>query len=375
MPNPETKEEELVNHLNMSDEDFLNAPVPSDEPEVIDEIPDTDPVSETENETENTDTDEVSDVAPVGDKGAEEETEEVSDDVKSDIKDTAPDIKDISKEAVAIDYKNEYERLLKPFKANGKEISIKSVDDAISLMQMGAGYNKRMEALKPNLRIIKLLENNKLLDVNKLSFLIDLDKKDPKAINKLIKESGIDPVDLDIEKAGEYTPKTHTVDDREIDLDTVLDEIQDTPTYNRTLDVVSKQWDGVSKRAIADQPQILKLINEHMSNGIYDLINTEVESERMLGRLNGVSDIEAYRKIGSDIQARGGFNHLGSSQEKPNHVPPVVVKPKPKAEDPTLKDKRRAAGFTPTSPSGAPVKGPNLLALSDDEFLKLNAPG
>lgn len=275
---------------------------------------------------------------------------------------------------VVIDYKAEYERLLKPFKANGREVAVASIDDAISLMQMGANYNKKMAGLKPSLKILKLLENNSLLDESKLSFLIDLDKKDPKAINKLVKDSGINPMDLTAEKAGEYEPKTHSVDERELDLDAVLDEIQSTPTYNQTLALVSKKWDGPSKQAVAAQPQLLKVINDHMASGVYELISKEMESERMFGRLDGLSDIEAYRKVGDSIQARGGFNHLGTPQGKSAAAAPEVVTPKPKVDDSALKDKRRAASATPAAAAAAPSKDFNPLSLSDEEFSKLSAP-
>jgi hypothetical protein len=186
-----------------------------------------------------------------------------------------------------------------------------------------------------------------------------------------VKDSGIDPMDLSADKASEYKPKIHAVDDREIDLDTVLDEIQDTPSYTRTLSIVSKEWDGASKQIIANQPQLLKVINDHVERGIYDLIVTEMESERMFGRLSGLSDLEAYRQVGDAIQARGGFNHLGSSQGK-TATQPVVVTPKPKkVEDDKLKDKKRAASSTRTAAPAPTVKDFNPLAMSDEEFAKL----
>lgn len=277
--------------------------------------------------------------------------------------------------AEGLDYRAEYERLTAPFKANGRDIQIKNVDDAIALMQMGANYNKKMAALKPNLKLMKLLENNGLLSEEKLSFLIDLDKKNPEAINKLVKDSGLDPMDLDADKAGAYKPQTYAVDDREIELDTVLDEIQSTPSYTRTLDIVSNKWDGASKQVVAQSPQLLKVINGHIDSGIYDLISKEIDSERVFGRLQGLSDIEAYRQVGDAIQARGGFDHLVRGRSPQGHqatAPKTVVPPNPKqAEDDRLKDKRRAASSTkPAAPATTP-KGFNPLALSDEEFSKV----
>src|SRR5690606_29540484 len=80
--------------------------------------------------------------------------------------------KDPPEETKSVDYEAEYKRLLTPFKANGREIQVKSVDDAIQLMQMGANYNKKMAALKPNLKLMKMLQNNNLLTEDKLSFFI-----------------------------------------------------------------------------------------------------------------------------------------------------------------------------------------------------------
>jgi hypothetical protein len=327
------------------DEEQEEAPVAAEESEeAVGDKPDADEADEAESEK-------VEDKPTEAKKETEEEKEES---VKSEV-----------------DYKAAYEKLLAPFKANGREINVESVDDAISLMQMGANYNKKMAALKPNLKLLKMLENNGLLNEDRLSFLIDLEKKNPEAINKLVKDSGIDPLDLNAEKAGEYKPKTYTVDDKEIELETVLEEIKETPSYSRTLDVVSNKWDSTSKQVIAGTPQILKILNSHIQSGVFDVIHKEVERERMFGRLSGLSDLDAYKQVGDAIQARGGFNHLGNQG---NQTPsqPVVVQPKPKlAETDKLRDKKLAASTSKPAGSSTSVKEYNPLSMSDEEFSKL----
>ena len=360
-----------VDYLAMSDEEIMNAVAPVESVAVIEktneeEAPET-AATETATEVAEENNEEAEGNTDTSDTATETKTEATEEKTEAEKQEEKAE-----KETQAVDYEAEYKRLLAPFKANGREIQVKSVDDAVALMQMGANYNKRMAALKPNLKMLKLLENNGLMSEEKISYLIDLEKKNPAAINKLVKDSGLDPMDLDAEKAGEYKPKIHSVDDREIDLDTVLDEIQETPTYTQTLEIVSKKWDGASKQTIASTPQLLKVINDHVANGIYGLINQEVERERMFGRLNGLSDIEAYWRVGDAINARGGFNHLVSNQGKPNQEP-VVVQPKPKAPaDDKLNEKRRAASSTkPANVSTAAASDFNPLALSDEEFSKL----
>lgn len=322
-----------------------------------------------------------------GDEGAEDPDEAVEDQAANGATETSttavgagsketqkPEV--AAQEESAIDYKKEYEKLLAPFVANGKEIRVNNVADAVSLMQMGANYNKKMAALKPNLKLLKLLESNGLLSEERVGFLIDLEKKNPDAINKLIKESGIDPMDLDAEKANDYKPTVRTVDDKELELDAVLEEIQDTPSYSKTIQVVGKEWDAASKQTVANSPSILKIINSHMQSGVYDVIQEEIERERMFGRLQGLSDIEAYRQVGDAIQARNGFAHLNvnaNGQGQQASANPRVVQPKPKkVDEEKLKEKRRAASTAKPTGSNPKVAGDfNPLALSDEEFSKL----
>ena len=360
-------------HLGMSDAEFLNAPMPVDVP---DETADTTAAVEETTGEANTAADETTTtVEPSEEVPATEGNEsDGADATPKGTESPAGELTETPKEeTTAVDFEAEYKRLLAPFRANGREVKVETVDDALALMQMGANYNKKMAALKPNVKLLKMLENNGLLSEEKLSFLIDLEKKSPEAISKLVKDSGLDLMDLDTEKAGEYKPKIHSVDDREVELDTVLDEIQETPTYTQTLEIVSKKWDGASKQTVANSPQLLKVINDHVASGIYTMINEEVERERLFGRLNNLSDIEAYRQVGDAIQARGGFNHLAQNQTKPA-APKIVVQPKPKSSDEDkLNEKRRAASSTkPANTSSANADdGINPLGLSDEEFVKL----
>ena len=368
--------------LDISDEEIMNMapPEPASDATVEPDEPEqqTEEVKDTNDGLQETTEEEVS----------EEQAEEFSEDRPAEVgkeagtATAAPDAQPVeeqketeSTQEDGMDYKAEYQKLLAPFKANGREIAVKTVDDAITLMQMGANYNKKMSALKPNLKLLKMLENNGLLDEAKLSYLIDLDKKNPEAINKLVQDSGLDPMELDTDKAATYKPSTYAVDAREVELDEVLDEIQHTPSYNKTLNIVSSQWDGQSKQVIADTPQILKVINAHVQSGIYDVINQEVEHERTFGRLQGLSDIEAYRQVGDRLHAEGKFAHLVQPQKQQTPTPAVVVTPKPKmGNEDKLREKKRAASAPKAVPTQANASDYNPLSLSDEEFSKLGNP-
>ena len=244
---------------------------------------------------------------PFDDNSDEGDDDELSDE-EDDEKEKSDDEEKSDEEVT--DYEAFFKKVTAEFKANGRPMKVDNPDDVVRLMQMGANYNKKMASLKPNLKVLKLLENNGLMDEEKLNYLIDLNEKRPEAIAKLLADSQIDPMDVDLEQAGNYKASARRVDEREMALDEIVDEIKDTPTFNQTLNVVSKQWDDDSKQAVAESPQLLRVINDHMASGIYDVVSTEIEKERVLGRLTGLSDIEAYQKVGDAIAARGGFDHL-----------------------------------------------------------------
>jgi len=363
--------------LGMSDDAFAHLD-PNDYPVEADPVVTEEPEGETDDaaEQEEAATDAASE-DDVTDESDDEDTDTAADDVSEEA--AEPDAEsepaeDVDKteakdEKAEVDYKSEYEKLFAPFRANGKDMTVGNIDDARQLMQMGANYNKKMAALKPSLKTLKLLENNKLLDESKLSYLIDLHKGDKGAIQKLIKDSGIDPLDMDVEADSDYEPKTYTVDDREMALDEVLERIQDTPTYSETVNVVSNKWDRASKQMVADKPDILEAINNHMASGIYERVNAEVDKERTFGRLNGLTDLEAYQKVGDSLHERGAFNDLVQTKQAkpPAEKQQVAPMPKGKTPDPKLKEKKRAASSTKAKTTAA-AQDWNPLGLSDAEF-------
>lgn len=161
----------------MSDEEVLAM---SEPPEVADTSEPSNPEAEEVNAAGEGEQSEPEQAAEVNDEADGDNEENPSNEVPQESEDDSG----TTTEEGGIDYKAVYEKLLKtPFKADGREISINTPDEAIALMQKGVSYSKKMASLKPNLKIIKMLEKNGLLDEGKLSFYIDLEKKNPQAMN------------------------------------------------------------------------------------------------------------------------------------------------------------------------------------------------
>lgn len=257
-----------------------------------------------------------------------------------------------------------YDRLMGKIRANGVDIQPETVDDAIRLMQMGAGFHKRMAQIKPVRKIGKMLENNDLLNEDKVNFLIDLSKGDPEAITKLIKDNGIDPLDLDVKSDTEYKSKAYNASDLEVDLQDTLEGIQDTDSGKRLLDVVSNKWDAASRQTMAKHPSLFNVINGHIEGGFFDQITAKVESERALGRLDGLSDLEAYHQVGEQMFSKQQQTQADEKSKTP------VTKTVKKVDKTKLSKRKKAAKVTKQTTKTPPESLEKLLDLSDEDFEK-----
>lgn len=268
------------------------------------------------------------------------------------------------------------------FKANGKDIELRSEAEALSLMQMGANYTKKMQELQPHKKVLMMLQNNQLSESD-LSFLIDVKNGDAEAIKKLIKDSGIDPLEIDTNAESAYTPGSHMVTDEEAGFRTVLDDLGSTPAGKETLGLVTA-WDQASKEVVWKSPEILSILHEQRETGIYADIAAEVERRMTLGTLPANTPfLQAYQSVGDEMAkaaiAANGGKEADAGADSGAVVPPIGAKttaepvatrtaaPKPKLAN---GDQAAAAASTRASPAGVKAKPDNPLAMSDEAFLK-----
>ena len=349
--------------LNMSPQEFLEAQKKQEksEPEPEEQEPEEEPEEAQEEPEEDEPEEEYEDEdEPVAAERGPYDGETSDEDESSEIEPEEVE----STESESVNYKAEYEKLLQPFRASKRDLSVKSVEDARRLMQMGADYQFKMQALKPQLKIMRALEKNGLLSEEKVNFYIDLDKKNPDAIKKFLKDKEIDPMEVDLSEESEYQANSYAPSDNELAIDEVLDRIRETESFNRTVDELGNKWDAESKKILYQTPALIEVINGHVERGIYDQIMNVVESERLLGRLEGLNDLMAYKQVGDALQAQNAFKHLETGS-----------KPKQKeSQDPKLKARKRAASPTRRSAAKPSAKDFNPLALSDEEFEKMGSP-
>jgi len=307
-------------------------------------------------------------------QAASDESDEASKDDQSKDKGEADPSKDSEKSSV-VNFEEEYKKLMAPFKAAKRMVTVDNIDDARALMQKGVDYSRKLEIMKPNMRILRSLEKNGLLTQEKINFFIDLEKKNPDAIKKLLQDSSIDPMDIDLKEKADYLPTDHGVGDTEVAIKDVLDGIKDSPKYQDTLDLITEGFDQASRVALRDDPKWIATLNEHMEAGIFQTVMDKVADERLYGRLSGLSDLDAYYAVGDAMHKAGAF-----TEANPNAASSTTLgTPKASAQGSgsrdnksELRNRRRAAGATKGGAGSGKKPPKNILAMDDADIEKMD---
>lgn len=269
-----------------------------------------------------------------------------------------------------VNHQEFYNTLTKPFKANGREFQVTNPNDMIALMQKGLNYSKKMEEIKPNLNLIKTLEQYGLTDESKLSYLIDLHNKKPEAIAKLIKDSEIDLYEFDTEQAEQYVPQNKVVHKSQLE-EVISEVVEANPEFNSVLNSIYTDWDNQSKQAVINNPNILRLLSEQQTNGIYDKIMNIMEYEKAVGRLDGVAYLQAYGEIEDRLLGGSAEGQASQQSQQSQQQAQAFTAPRPNQTNNssnTSEQKRKVASpSTNTTKPSTEVIDP--LKMSDEELI------
>lgn len=275
---------------------------------------------------------------------------------KTDKESTKPEGENVKETSPKdVDYEAVYKDIFKPFKANGKDITPRNVEDVVQLMQMGANYTKKMQLMAP---LKKAAESLSRADIKEddLNFLIDVHKGDKEAIKKLLTKHNVDPMELDLDSTN-YVPKNNIVSDEDVEYSNILDDIRDS--LPKIQEIMTNTWDTKSKEALLKDPNLMRALHEEIAMGRFDNVQAQLEIEKTFGRYRGKSDVEAYIDLVTKLAVKEQSNN----------------QPAPKADAPTkpIPDKTKAAPIrTKATNQGSTLTAKDIFSMSEDQFAKLS---
>ena len=362
----ELSDAEFDNHMNALPDEVEENPtdVGDEQPEEIeDTVEETPSDSEADTETDLDEEETVTDDEALDNQESASQDPEDTDEI-NDESDTEGENQETTDE---VDYKAFYETVTSEYKANGKIMpGIKSPEDLITALQMASNYAQKTAALKPSLKRVKMLKD---VTDEELNEMLDFRNRNPEVIKKALKEAELDPLDIDIDEDIDYVPTDHSIPDSQIEFEEVISTIENTPEFAITSQVVSEQWDEVSRQAMFNNPKLIVGLNQEIAMGRFEKVSALMDQARLLGKDQGLNDLELYQQIVTRLAQEEG------AQTQPQTTQPKTqTRQTSQVENPALNAQRKQAGVRQKTKAKA-EKSYDPTTLSDEEFVKLMEAG
>lgn len=290
-------EEEIVEEDNSDSEDEdIDNPDDTDEDE-------SDLDDDSEDNDDNEDNDDLEEPSAESDNVDEDEDANEDEDEDSDEDSEGDDQPDEDEDEQSKD-KSEEEDDSKYDSYTKHNVKSDSVDYQLTLDELkvlaskGLNFTKKTQAIAPWRKHISALEEAGV-SKEELDIFIDMKKGDKGAAARLLKQAGIDALEMEEEDDANYKPKFHGKTDAQIKLDEAIDHIRSDQEYNITQHVVADQWDEKSREVMIDNPSMIAELHEDIKSGVYN--NVLPEANKLKAMDGGKkSDLEYYLMAGDE---------------------------------------------------------------------------
>lgn len=257
------------------------------------------------------------------------------------------------------------------YKANGKEYEF-SEDEIFEkfgdVFGQAMNYTQKMQTIKPWRKTIDAIEQADLT-AEDINLAIDVLKGDKDAISSLLKQTGIDALELDVENT-DYQPKNYGRNDVELAIKDVVDGIKNDPEYDTTYTVLEKQWDSKSREAFVDNPEMIRQLHTDVKSGMYDTI-APIANKLKVYDGGKKSDLDYYTDAAVQYfeqqeKLAQSTQKVEEKTERSNEISRVKTATKKRTATKASSAKRKAAA--PTKKAAGAAKNIDYLDDSDEAF-------
>ena len=263
------------------------------------------------------------------------------------------------------------------FKANGREYEFSEEEVKAQFPKVfgqAMDYTKKMQTIKPWRKTIDAIEQAKLSHED-LSLAIDVLKGDKDAIAEVLKRTGTDALDLNVDES-KYVAKDYGRDDTTLAIKDVLEDISKDVEYETTHKVLSKEWDEASWGVLSQKPDMIKALHIDVKEGTYDKVQPIAEKLKVFDG-GKQSDLDYYgqaariyydnlrRQESEAKQLAQQLQRQSVDKEQAAKVKEVKAKSQAREATKQASEKRKAA-----APTKSGLGKPNineLLDADDDE--------
>lgn len=251
-------------------------------------------------------------------------------------------------------------------KAIGTEVEF-TLDELKELASKGLDYTKKMQEISPWKKQIAAMKEYSVTQ-DDINMLIDLKKGNKDAVISLMKKSGIDPLDVDMESAPNYSPNNYSISDEQLAIREVVSRLSvDRDIYARTEAVVDNEWDSKSRAEMLKNPAMIEGLHNDIKNGVFDAVLPMMTKLKALdgGRK---SDLEYYMEAGQRLSQEQIQAKVTSEQKE---VAQKEEQRKSRQEDIRQNSQRRKVASLPKSRASKKKDVINYLdEIPDEDYYK-----
>lgn len=258
-------------------------------------------------------------------------------------------------------------------KADGTEFEL-TEDELKQLASKGMNYTKKMQDIKEYREHVSAIKEA-ALSKDDINLMIDVLKGDKDALATVMKRTGVDALDVDVENS-RYVPKNYGRNEVELEIEEVVESISRDPEYVTTKHIISSNWDKQSQMEFVKDPIKIAKLHEDVKNGTFDQVVPMMLKKKALDGARK-SDIEYYIEAGTDYyqnKAREAYNASVIEAEKAKKQAEIKVVKEQEAKRSVVTDtagKRKAATMTKPKTAKRSIDDYLNTAMSDAEFSKL----
>ena len=305
----------------------------------------------------------------------EEDEYESDEDSETDVEDLDGDSAEEDEELTEDEYESDDDK--QPvqkykYKANGKdyEFSEDEIFDKFGqVFGQAMNYTQKMQAIKPWRKTIDAIEQADL-SAEDINLAIDVLKGDKDAIASLLKRTGVDALELDVDNTN-YTPRDYGRNDAELAIKDIVDEIKDDAEYDITYNILEKQWDSKSRKEFVENPELIRQLHIDVKNGMFKTIAPIADKLKTYD--NGrSSDLEYYKMAAKQyFDEQDAFEkqkEVGKQrEERKETVDRIKTATKKRADTKASSVKRKAAAPSKKTAGGG-GKITDYLDDSDESY-------
>jgi len=251
----------------------------------------------------------------------EEPTEEVTEDADPDVTTEVDnsEVEEVKETNSEDDVLDKYLNTVSKVKANKSEVEFtnkEKLEQFDAMYQKAANYTKKTQKLAQYGKKISALEEAGVTD-EQFNTMLDVLKGDKDAITAVIKQAGIDALDIDTEQELSYTPRDYGKSEIELEVEEAYSEIDSDPEGQVTRQVIASQWDYKSREHIVNgmtmpngqtwsAKQIMTGIHEDVKSGTYNAVSG-IATKLKIADGGTKSDIEYYLQAGGQYAQQQAY--------------------------------------------------------------------